>query len=89
VKQLDTSEKTNRTTSQAKCKQTEGTQSDEHEDYIATVCTCKRTEGASRHCNGWCKPTGFMLGSEQVQVRVEIFYPDQNPYPVQGFGGYR
>jgi len=28
------------------CKQTEGAQSDEREDYIATVCTCKRTEGA-------------------------------------------
>ena len=28
------------------CKRTKGAQSDEREDYIATVCTCKRTKGA-------------------------------------------
>jgi len=31
---------------------------------------------------------GFSLGSKRVRVWVEIFYPDQNPYPVRGFGGY-
>ena len=37
---------------------------------------------------GSVNPPGFMPGSERVRVRVGIFYPGQNPYPVRGFGGY-
>jgi len=31
---------------------------------------------------GGVNPLGFSLGSKWVRVWVEIFYPDQNPYPV-------
>jgi len=37
---------------------------------------------------GSVNPPGFMPGSEWVRVRVGIFYPGQNPYPVLGFGRY-
>jgi hypothetical protein len=37
---------------------------------------------------GKVKAVGFSAGSRWVRVRVEIFYPDQNPYLAHRFSRY-